>query len=253
MSTDPKRNLFQDQVSQERWLEAQSWEEKHWVHTQNQRARFGKNWIWKGLAALGLKSKHRGDDWNGWWENQFNHYTFLPDTIENALEVGCGPYTNIRLVQKKSRINHLFLSDPLIRTYVTFKLTYVRDMYERAACILDDHSLEELPFASDYFDLTLMINVLDHVRDAKACMEQLIRTTKPGGFMILGQDLSNEEDLQALSSDVGLVGHPIKLDHTWFAPYLKHFEPVHHKLLSRQEGREPKNHYGTLIFAGRKI
>jgi len=245
--------IVQDQVSNERWKEAQQWEERHWIGAQRARAKYGKNYIWRVLSLFGLVPKHRGDDWNYWWKQAFDHYAFLPESVENAIEVGCGPYTNIRLVQERCQTRHLVLSDPLIRTYVKFKLTFVADLYKRAACILDDHPLEALPFADDYFDLSVMINVLDHVQDARACMENLIRVTRPGGWLILGQDLSNDEDVKALHDDPGLVGHPIKLDEAWFKPWLEQgFEPVLHKVLNRQEGRAPDGHYATLLFAGRK-
>lgn len=243
-----------DKVDRERWQTAQQWERAHWVRTQRLRARYGKNYIWRVLSAFGWVPKHRGDDWNAWWRQQFDDYRFLPATVSNAIEVGCGPYTNVRLMLDRCRFDHLYLSDPLIRTYVTFKLTLVAHMYRQALCVLDDHPLEELPFASDYFDLVVMINVLDHVQDAAKCMEQVIRITRPGGLLLIGQDLTNEEDLVALRDDAGAAGHPIKLDHEWFAPYLDQgFQPVLRKLLTREQGRAPQHHYANLIFAGRKL
>lgn len=241
-----------DKVTLERWCEAQTWERNHWVTTQNLRARYFKNAIWRLLSAAGRVSKYRGDDWNTWWKRQFDDYRFLPSEIENAIEVGCGPYTNVRLMLDRCRIHHLVLSDPLIRTYVRFKLTLVAEMYREAGCTLDDHPLEALPFASNYFDLAIKINVLDHVQDAHKCMQNLVNVVRPGGLLIVGQDLTNEEDMEVLRNDAGAVGHPIKLDNGWFEPFFQSFEPVIKKVLSREQGREPSHHYGTLIFAGRK-
>ncbi len=246
--------ILKDRASQEAWEAAQRWEQEHWVNAQRLRARFGKNYIWRLLSAFGLVSKYRGDDWNQWWKKEFNDYSFLPPKVKNAIEVGCGPYTNIRLVLDKCRPDHIVLSDPLIRTYARFKLTFVAEMYREVLCALDDHPLEELPFADNNFDLSIMINVLDHVRDAHQCMANLLRVTRPGGYVIIGQDLSNDEDRAALTADTGAVGHPIKLDYDWFKPYLTQgFEPVIHKFLNRQQGRAPDAHYGTLVFAGRKL
>ena len=242
-----------ERVSAETWQAAQSWENQHWIGAQKARAKFGKNHIWRMLSLIGMVPKHRGDDWNTWWQRQFGNYEFLPCSVNNAIEVGCGPYTNMRLIQQRCQPRHLVLSDPLIRTYVKFKLTFVAELYRQAGCVLDDHPLEELPFADNYFDLSVMINVLDHVRDAHECMRNLLRVTKPGGYLILGQDLSNDEDREALRRDPGAVGHPIKLDHLWFEPYLKTgFEPVLYTVLDRKSGRAPEGHYGNLIFAGRK-
>ena len=113
--------------------------------------------------------------------------------------------------------------------------------------------MEDCPYRDDFFDLAIMINVLDHVQDARKCMENLTRIVKPGGWLVLGQDLTNEEDLGALSEDKGLVGHPIKMPYEWFSPYLDiRFKSFLHKVLTREQGREPRHHYGTLIYAGRK-
>lgn len=242
-----------DKVSAERWAAAQHWERQHWINAQKARARFFKNYIWRILSALGVVSRYRGDDWNEWWKQRFEDYGFLPPLVKNALEVGCGPYTNIRLMLDRCRFEHLYLSDPLIRTYVKFKLTFVAERYRKADCMLDDHPLEELPFADNHFDLVVMINVLDHVQDAAKCMQNLIRVIKPSGILVLGQDLTNEQDLVALKMDAGADGHPIKLDAEWFRPFLDdHFTPIISKILPREQGRAPGFHYGDLIFAGRK-
>lgn len=245
------RSILKSETTQEIWQEAQKWEEAHWINTQRVRAKFAKNWIWRALSLVGMVPKHRGDDWNTWWMQQFDNYSFVPGFLDNVIEVGCGPYTNVRLMLDKRVIHHLVLSDPLIRTYVKFKLTFVRERYARADCTLDDHPLEELPFKDANFDLAVMINVLDHVRDAKACMENLYRVVKPGGIVIFGQDLSRDEDSDALLSDRGLVGHPIKLHEDWFKPWISQCEPIIHKVLKREEGRDDEKHYATLIFAGR--
>lgn len=246
-----KPSILKSKTSEAEWKTAQKWEESHWVNAQKARAKYGKNWIWKVLSWFGIVDKHRGDDWNTWWSEKFDHYSFLPPQVGHAIEVGCGPYTNIRLMTGRCQIGRLYLSDPLIRTYVKFKLTFVRDMYDHAFCALDDHPLEELPYKDDLFDLAVMINVLDHVRDAEACMENLMRVVKPGGIVIIGQDLSREEDADALLNDPGLVGHPIKLNEDWFKPWIEKCDPIIHRQLTREEGRNDNKHYSTLLFAGR--
>src|SRR5262252_137975 len=87
-------------VSLERWQTAQGWEEKHWIKDQKELKKFGKNYIWWLGSLFGIFDRYRGDDRNGWWQDVFDGYRFLPSTVENALEIGCGPYTNMRLVRK---------------------------------------------------------------------------------------------------------------------------------------------------------
>ncbi|MEQ8172476.1 MAG: methyltransferase domain-containing protein [Candidatus Eremiobacterota bacterium] len=243
----------QYKVSKERWESAQTFEKEHWIKTQKVRARYGKNFLWRILSLLGLKSKYRGNDWNDWWKNHFDNYDFLPLELENAIELGCGPYTNIRFISEKSRIKHLFLSDPLIKDYINFKLTFVREKYIKGFCILDDHPIEECPFKSNYFNSTVMINVLDHVQDAEMCIKEAIRITKIDGILILGQDLTNNKDLEnkEIKND---IGHPIKIEHEYLESFFKdNFNTIIKKILPREQGRAPDCHYGTYIFAGKKV
>lgn len=241
-------------VTKERWQKAQDWEKNFWIFTQKQRAKYGKNAIWKILALIGLKSKYRGDDWNEWWREQFDNYGFLPEKVNNAVELGCGPYTNFRLINEKCSPKHLFLSDPLIKTYINFKQTFVSEMFLKGGCLIDDHPIEEGPFASNYFDLTVMINVLDHVCDATLCVKNAIRITKPAGILIIGQDLTDDDDWEKIANKPEDIGHPIKVNHKWLDDLLlTDFEVIRQKILPRESGRNPKHHYGTYLFAGRKM
>jgi len=236
----------------DRWKIAQGWERDHWVRNHKALARYGKNYVWRILSLFGMVEKYRGDDRNRWWKKAFENYHALPSKVDNALEVGCGPYTNMRLIREVCKPNHIFLSDPLIRTYVNFNMTFVKEMHRKAACYLDDHPLEELPFKDDYFDLAVMINVLDHVKDAHLCMKSLIRVVRHQGVVVIGQDLTNNEDF-AKQPEGLQIGHPVTVDKNWFEPYLAdQFDPVLRKVLPRELGWAPQWHYGTLIYIGTK-
>lgn len=239
-------------VSRERWQVAQAWERDHWLRNEKQLARYGKNYVWRLLSFAGLVEKSRGNDRNDWWEREFDHYHFLPSRVENALEVGCGPYTNMRKIQKVCSPKHVFLSDPLIRTYLQFKMNFVSEMFLSGRCYIDDHPLEELPFAAEYFDVVVMINVLDHVCDANLCMKRLLAVVRQGGVAIIGQDLTNQDD--AARHPEGLqIGHPITLDQSWLESRLTgQFDTILSRVLPRERGWAPEWHYGTFLFAGRK-
>jgi SAM-dependent methyltransferase len=237
-------------VTSERWEEAQRWERSVW-----RRARFGAGIaqlaepIVRPLLSAVRRGHSFGDDWNHWWAKRFDGYAFLPSKIENFIELGCGPYTNTRLVLRGRTATHAYCSDPLIRDYADFVGTWLWRAHRRREVLLDDHPAEECPFRSDYFDVVVIINVLDHVRDAALCLQEAVRITKQGGYLLLGQDLSNDEDAAATAGD---VGHPVTLDRGDVDPFLAGFDPVINTQLSRDEGRNPSAHYGTLVFAGRK-
>jgi len=69
---------------------------------------------------------------------------------------------------------------------------------------------------------------------------------------MLGQDLSNHEDLK-VESWRDDVGHPIKLNGKFLDDY---FTPRYSnelkKILPRPETRHPEQNYGTYIFIGKK-
>ncbi len=44
---------------------------------------------------------------------------------------------------------------------------------------------EHLPFASQQFDVVFSNEVLEHVTDDRACAREMVRVTRPGGFIVL--------------------------------------------------------------------
>lgn len=238
------------QVDRERWRAAQEWELAFW-RRQNIPPPLWKRLLRPLLVLVGLRPR-RGpqtfDDRNHWWKSAFDGYGDLPESFENVCELGCGPYTNMRLILAGRRAQHVHLSDPLAREYLNFPRAWLANAYREHQVAVDFHAAEECPFRDDYFDLTVMINVLDHVRDPLGCLEQAIRITKPSGYFLLGQDLTGPEDRKPSNP-----GHPILLTHEQLDLVLKgRFQVVRRKILSREEGLEPEMHYGTYIFVGVK-
>jgi SAM-dependent methyltransferase len=237
-------------VGIERWREAQNWELELWREGQAKRG--WKRIVWPVarpvLRALGWE-RAWGDDWNHWWKRQFEGYAFLPRQLGDCIELGCGPYTNIRLVLDGRHASRVVCSDPLARSYVTFRGRWLADAHAAGRIEVDDHPIEESPFAPGSFDLVVLINVLDHVRDAELCLETAIDLVRPDGYFIFAQDLTDDEDIARHPYD---VGHPIRLSREDLEPHLELLNPVLRKDLSRDAGRDPRLHYGTLVYAGQK-
>jgi SAM-dependent methyltransferase len=246
-------------VPEERW-KAQEWESSVWTRANEKNS-------WLKLTAkfvraarkpsqlvelLRYRDFYRGDDWNFWWLKAFENYKALPKNVTKALEVGCGPFTNMRLISKTCKVKEIYCSDPLIEAYSKFRLTWLATQMAKNRLKAVRAKGEELDFADEYFDLVVCINVLDHVQDSRRCVEQVLRVTKGGGYVVLGQDLCNDEDL----TDIQLrthVGHPIKLHEATLNTMLgSSCESLLRKILPRHNGRDPSAHYGTLIFIGRK-
>jgi SAM-dependent methyltransferase len=237
------------EVSEARWREAQQWELSVWREGQQKRG--WKRVVWP-LAAPILRAlnwrKAWGDDWNHWWKRHFDDYRFLPAELGDCIELGCGPYTNTRLILDGRSAGRVVCSDPLVRSYVGFRGRWLAEAYASGRVEVDDHPIEELPFPPASFDLVVMTNVLDHVRDANLCMRTAVGLLRPGGYLVLGQDLSDDADIANHPYD---VGHPIRLRREDLDPYLEALETVHRRDLTREEGRDPRLHYATLVYAGR--
>jgi SAM-dependent methyltransferase len=237
-------------VSIDRWREAQQWELSLWL--DGQRKRGWKRLVWPVVAPVLRAINWRrawGDDWNHWWRERFDGYRFLPPELGECIELGCGPYTNTRLVLAGRNARRVVCSDPLIKSYITFRGRWLAEAYASGRVEIDDHPIEEAPFPPGSFDLVIMINVLDHVRDADVCMQKAIGLVRAGGYFVLGQDLSNEEDVARHPYD---IGHPIRLRRDDLDTHLEPLETVLRKDLDREEGRDPRIHYATLVYAGRK-
>ena len=213
-------------VTPARWQQAQAWERE----------------ISKRIAA-------KGDDWNKWWFEKFDGYKAIWGRYFNdVLEVGCGPNTNARLILPFLEYMNLWLEDPLMVSYMKndAKITTMRATRSNA-------SLENLPHFDASINLLICINVLDHVQDAEACMAQMKRVLAPHGVLIIGQDLSNEEDYKLCPESWKDVGHPIKLDHTFFSEHLVNFKTLYINDLPREQGRNPKCHFATFCWIGEKL
>lgn len=210
------------------------------------------------------------DDWNKWWYDKYERYGVLKNRhFSSVLEVGCGPHTNIRYILPEITFDKLYLEDPLVQYYTTYSLNKPNSLIhnlkkkfkkERVNYLvkifsdlninvdLSSSKLEDLPYKDQQMDLVICINVLDHVNNYEQCMQEIFRVLDLGGLLILGQDLSNQEDLAHCPESYTDIGHPIKIDHlileqTFTGKYHKIFE----KILPRDEGRNPKAHYATYL------
>ena len=244
-----KRSILR--VSTERWQLAQQWEGEIWRRQNSWRVRTGK----KLLRRLGLRDAPIGDDWNHWWKEKLDGYRFIPGELDSAVKLGSGPHTNMRLILPGRTIRHVICADPLVQQYIKFRDCWLSQQAARQRIDVVASMAEASPFASRKFDLVILINVLDHVQDALASLRSAMRVAKMGGYFVLGQDLTNEEDMRVLAERYGDdIGHPIRLhEQDLDALLLGEFDPLIRETLPRESGRNPTVHYGTYLFAGRKL
>jgi SAM-dependent methyltransferase len=104
-----------------------------------------------------------------------------------------------------------------------------------------------LPYKDASTDLVVCINVLDHVRDYDLCMSEMLRVLNKNGCLIIGQDLTNDEDFKMCPETITDVGHPVKVDLDIIRNSLNGMDTLFEKVLPREEGRNPRCHYGTYL------
>lgn len=248
------------QVDDARWRDAQAFERRYWAggNRRNGLLKLGKRLALAALRPrelahiLRFRDFYCGDDWNFWWYDAFERYRMLPKRVDRALEVGCGPHSNLRVIYRVVEIAEMTCADPLMDEYLGYRFAWVADQARRGAIHTVSCMGESLPFPNDHYDLVVCNNVLDHVRDLPACLDEMRRVLAPGGHVVIGQELTNARD--AARDDVRTdVGHPIKVEHVTLDALLDEpYDAVFKRILPREAGRGPHAHYGTYLLVGRK-
>lgn len=198
-------------VPKERWEKAQRTEWKHWMN-------------------LGINSK---DDRNFYHLEKFNHYQALKGlTFKHALEVGCGPFTNLRIIANYCKIEKCSLNDPLINNYLKHTNCFYNESYlfndaneaNGFKKLFNKLSRKKVPidklYASPFeeiqsgnkFDLIVIINVIEHCYDIELFFNKIIDLLADGGILIFEDKLY---DIEKTGEDVQVVydaAHPLRVN-----------------------------------------
>lgn len=212
-------------VTKERWEKAQRTERKHWME-------IGKN---------------AKDDRNLYHRDKFDNYKSVSDRVfTNALEVGCGPFTNLRIVGEFCKIKNCSLNDPLIYSY----LSHTNCAYTNNYLILDSRREKKSLFdkifrkkikvkklfdcafedinAEEKYDLVVIINVIEHCYDLELFFNKLVSLLSPNGILIFEDKLYS---IQSLKDDVNTVydaAHPLRVNKDIIMNFLsKNFEKLY--------------------------
>jgi len=148
---------MESEVSEQRWKIAQQSEEEFWegYTTGSLLAESGKRYPEK--AEILLK------EWSAFVKITKN---------AKILQIGCGPEDVINYF----KIGKLYSIDPLADFYKKkFKLDYKKTNLKKAAG-------EEIPFSDNYFDIVILVNVLDHVHLPDKVLKEIKRVMKPNAI-----------------------------------------------------------------------
>lgn len=197
-------------ITEERWKLAQTAEAKHWME-------------------LG---KGTNDDRNHEHAQRFKGYNTLKGrTFQHAVEFGCGPFTNLRLIGGLANIERCTLIDPLAETYLRHKHCQYKDgKHLQAAGKKIPANVLPIPGeqAPDLkCDLVVCINVLEHCYNAEAFFEKLWDTCTSNGYFVFHDKIFSSEGAKKSVEDVYDAAHPLRIGKAFTMKFLSRFIPVY--------------------------
>ena len=98
----------------------------------------------------------------------------------NMLDVGCGDGS------RTLRMAQYFLIPPT-RTYgLDFNRTYIDQCQNLFHAERVDLDIDRIPYEDETFDLVVCNQVLEHLKNYNMVLHEILRVTKPGGYMMIG-------------------------------------------------------------------
>lgn len=205
---DEKKGIAK--VPKERWEKAQRTERKHWMEI----------------------GKHCKDDRNFYHLQKFDHYKSINNRkFKHALEVGCGPFTNLRIIANQTIIKKCSLTDPLINDY----LIHENCSYTKKRLSLDENAnisksffnkifsknliidkLYPIPFeeieTAQKFDLIVIINVIEHCYDIDLFFNKVLDLLEEKGVLVFEDKLFGTEKVREEVNLIYDAAHPLKIN-----------------------------------------
>lgn len=228
-------------VPKERWHVAQDFERRFWLE--------------KSFSAT--------EDRNSDHLQHFDGYRVLRGLhFDHAIELGCGPFTNLRLIASQCDVKQCTLLDPLIESYQDHpNHTYCARWLRTGATSLDHFlsanillravrrglrrllprslekrvrvdrllacPIEEMPLDTKH-DMIVIINVIEHCYDIQQVFENIRRISMPGAMLVFA-DRYYDHQLVAdwITRTRYDAGHPLLVDRHVIDSFLdRNYEPL---------------------------
>lgn len=218
-------------VTTERWLKAQNFEKLFWMK----------------------RNKSEKTDRNEDHYQFFNGYKSLSNKfINSAIELGCGPFTNLRLIGEICHIKECVLLDPLIETYLSHpNCTYTRDWlfvgdYGPKLPEIIQKILSSIPLINilslfkkirkllklglkirisriipkpieemsldKKFDLVIIINVIEHCYNVNLVFNNILSIMPQGSYLVFHDKYYEYKKVKNSVKNVYDAGHPLRVD-----------------------------------------
>jgi SAM-dependent methyltransferase len=215
-------------VDTDRWEMAQNYERITWME--------------HNLSA--------NDDRNITHLERFDNLKSLYDyneKIKNVIELGCGPFTNIRLLTNFNYIENITLVDPLINDY----LNHPNCSYKDKKLLGKDVELISLPIekidTQKKFDLVIIINVLEHCFDVENIFKKIYNLLSEDGILVFSDVFF--KDVKSIIENIYDAGHPIRLSEEKLLEFTQKFNSLYLKFFHNLYGQKWRN---DIYFIGKK-
>jgi hypothetical protein len=254
---DPEKGVTK--VDANRWQEAQRYERRTWM---------------EGIASLSDRNEDH--------ENHFGGYRTLKGKyFASAVELGCGPFTNLRRILTHCVIGEIHLLDPLANDYLAHPFCrYKKKMLGgvvKTSLIpwskrggfkhplrFYKHKLEEWKIGrlngrpvtlhasgiEDFhpqqtYGLCVMINVIEHCRDVEQIFSRILEMTNTGSYFVFADKLYNASKETEVASYKFDAGHPLRVDYSVVRGFLtKYFDGVWDaEVVEIEDGESFKSNY----------
>jgi SAM-dependent methyltransferase len=238
-------------VTTERWKKAQECERNHWL-------------------KRGIKT---ANDRNDYHYKQFDGYEQIRNkSFHSMLEIGCGPFTNSRMIAGLCNVANCTLLDPLIYDYLNHPFCFYSDKYLFSEYVpfLGKVIRKILPFLfrlylnilsrktkikellnitgetislRDQYDLVIMINVIEHCYDVELVFQNILKIVQKDGYFIFEDKYYDYENILSTIKNSYDTAHPLKVDRKVVEQFLKeNFEVIYKRIQTN-----------TMIFEGENI
>jgi hypothetical protein len=198
-------------VSRARWEEAQDAELHGWMN------------LWRESR----------DDRNLHHFALFDYFSMIRERrYERGIELGCGPFTNMRVVASTLRINTIELLDPLLQEYVE----HPHCTYSDGQLRLDSGRkmpvdtfwampIEDLDTDKAY-DVIILINVIEHCIDVDRIFDRIWSMLSRKGVFIFHDRYFDHASVERLIREDYDTAHPLKVDRGVVDAFLDRFRLV---------------------------
>lgn len=261
---DPQQGVVE--VDLTRWEEAQRYERRTWLE--------------RGRWSFTDRNEHHRECFAGYAPLRGRKF-------RRGIELGCGPFTNMRFILESCDIEQVHLLDPLINDYLTHR--FCKYPHRRLGGLLNENILRlpgylkrplkslrsklndwciggllgkpvtiEASMVETYqtdqrFDLVVVINVLEHCQDALKVFTKIDEILLPGGVFVYHDRIYHAQEVKRRSEIVYDAGHPLRVDQSIVEGFLVHFEMLMRaEYLVDAEFRGLRNSHYELYYVGQK-